>query len=41
MVNVQHDQDKGDKTNGQAEDVDERSDLVAPEDTERDDQKTA
>jgi hypothetical protein len=41
MVNIEHDQDKGGHADGQTENVDKRGDLIAPEDAEGDDQKTA
>ena len=41
MIHIQHDQDEGSHADGQAENVDEGSDLVSPEDTESDDEKTA
>jgi hypothetical protein len=41
MVNIEHDKDKGSHADGQAEDIDEGSDFIAPEYAEGDDQKTA
>jgi hypothetical protein len=41
MVYIQHDQNKSSHANGQAENIDKGSDLIAPEKAESDGKKTA
>ncbi|MCK5700689.1 MAG: hypothetical protein KAI29_06035 [Cyclobacteriaceae bacterium] len=41
MMHIQHDQDEGGNSNGQAENIYKGSDFVAPEDSECDDEEAA